>query len=198
MAVPVANSPGFVRNQRGYLDNSDLNRCMPGKKDGTAAQIYAHSLMTRVVCKFTYLIDMHTASTGRINSLYVRANMRNPIESRMAMLQNPQIIVHNTGPDGSLRSAAVDIGIPAITIEVGDPQRFHKRFIQFALLGVENIMCSHKMVFRHPQHPDFEPVICTKSHWMFTRSGGVLTVLPGIFLFLFWWVFFLIVNSFFS
>lgn len=59
-----------------------------------------------------------------------------------------QIIVHNTGPDGSLRSAAADKGIPAITVEVGDPQRFHRRFINFALLGVENIMCSLKMVLR--------------------------------------------------
>jgi predicted deacylase len=91
VAVPVANAPGFLRTQRGYLDGADLNRMMPGKKGGTAAQAYAHALMDRIVARFEYLIDMHTASTGRINSLYVRADMRHPVTARMAILQNPQV-----------------------------------------------------------------------------------------------------------
>lgn len=180
VAVPVANPPGFLRQQRGYQDGADLNRLMPGKASGSGSQQFAFQLINRIIRHFNYLIDLHTASVGRINSLYVRANMINPITARMAILQNPQIIVHNTGPDGSLRSAALDRGIHAITVEVGDPQRFHKRFINFALLGVENIMCSLNMVPREFAQADFEPVVCTRSFWMFTRAGGILTVVPEI------------------
>ena len=36
--------------------------------------------------------------------------------------------------------------INAITVEIGDPQRFQKRFVKSALLGVENIMFSLNMV----------------------------------------------------
>ena len=65
-------------------------------------------------------------------------------------------------------------------MEVGDPQKFHSRFIRFALIGVENVMCSLKIVSRRPEDPGFEPTLCTKSFWMFTRSGGILSILPEI------------------
>jgi predicted deacylase len=71
-------------------------------------------------------------------------------------------------------------GIPAITVEIGNPQRFQERFIQFALLGVENILCSLEMVPREPHKPNYEPVVCSGSFWIFTTAGGILEVLPDI------------------
>lgn len=53
------------------------------------------------------MIDLHTASAGRVNSLYVRADMNDPVTFRMAMLQHPQIVVHSTGPDRSLRDSCM-------------------------------------------------------------------------------------------
>lgn len=90
-AVIVSNVPGYLRNQREFGDGTDLNRVFPGKKAGTAAQVYAHSLMDKIICKFDYLLDLHTASSGRINSLYVRTDMNNEVTRRMARLQNPQV-----------------------------------------------------------------------------------------------------------
>jgi predicted deacylase len=52
----------------------------------------------------------------------------------MASLQNPQIVVHSDSPDGSLRGAAMARGIWAVTVEIGDPSRFQKRFVKYALL----------------------------------------------------------------
>jgi len=126
VAIPVLNPPGFLRHQRGYFDGADLNRLFPGKPDGNCGQIYCHRIMEKVVKHFDYHIDLHTASFGRINSLYVRADMNNPTTHYMALLQNPQIIVHNTAPDGSLRDAAMKRGIPSITVEIGDPSSIHK------------------------------------------------------------------------
>ena len=40
-----------------------------------------------------YLLDLHTASFGRVNSLYVRADMNDPVTARLAKLQNPQVRV---------------------------------------------------------------------------------------------------------
>ncbi|KAI9355368.1 hypothetical protein DFJ73DRAFT_276552 [Zopfochytrium polystomum] len=178
VAVPVANIPGYLRSQRGYSEGTDLNRIFPGKSSGSAPQVYAHLLMERLVRCFTYLLDLHTASRGRVNSLYVRANMLDPRTRKMASLQNPQIIVHNKSPDGSLRGAAMDAGIAAITVEIGDPSRFQKRFIKNALLGVSNILAHLKMI---PMEPEFEPVICSRSFWIFADGGGVLTVVPEIY-----------------
>ena len=83
-----------------------------------------------------------------MNSLYVRADMTDPRANRLARLQNPQIIVHNTGPDGSLRGAAMALGKPAITVEIGNPQSFHASFIEKAYVGLENTLVSVKGAFR--------------------------------------------------
>ncbi|CAG8649614.1 237_t:CDS:2, partial [Paraglomus brasilianum] len=135
VAVPVANIPGYLASQRTFSDGTDLNRVMPGKRNGTTSQVYAFNLIDRIVSKMDYLLDLHTASKGRANSLYVRANMVHEETRWMARLQNPQIIVHNTSPDGSLRGAAMERGIPAITVEIGDPSKFQKRFVRNALQG---------------------------------------------------------------
>ncbi|KAF9365301.1 hypothetical protein BGX34_010514 [Mortierella sp. NVP85] len=181
VAVPVANVPGYLAGQRGYSDGTDLNRLMPGKKNGSTSQVYAYNLMTRIIRHFTHLIDLHTASKGRVNSLYVRANMQNATTRHMARLQNPQIIVHNTSPDGSLRGAAMqEYKIPAITVEIGDPARFQKRFVKSAILGVTNILSHLKMVEDEHEVQDYDPVVCARSYWIFTKGGGILNVLPDV------------------
>lgn len=91
VSVPVANVPGYLAGQRTFSDGQDLNRVMPGKPNGSTSQVYAYNLIDRIVSKFTHLIDLHTASKGRANSLYVRANMNDPRTRRMAKLQNPQV-----------------------------------------------------------------------------------------------------------
>ncbi|KAF9189681.1 hypothetical protein BGZ50_000629 [Haplosporangium sp. Z 11] len=181
VAVPVANVPGYLTQQRGFSDGTDLNRLMPGKKDGSTPQVYSYNLMTRIIRHFTHLIDLHTASKGRVNSLYVRANMQNTTTRHMAQLQNPQIIVHNTSPDGSLRGAAMsEYNIPAITVEIGDPSRFQKRFVKSAILGVTNILSHLKMIEDDDEVQDYEPVVCARSYWIFAKGGGILNVLPDV------------------
>ncbi|KAI8866467.1 hypothetical protein GQ42DRAFT_164429 [Ramicandelaber brevisporus] len=181
VAVPIANVPGYNLGQRGFSDGTDLNRVMPGKLHGSSPQAYAYQLMNKLICKFEYLLDLHTASRGRANSLYVRANMLDDPIRRMAKLQNPQIIVHNSSPDGSLRGAAMDLGIPSITVEIGDPSRFQKRFVKNALLGVTNILAHLRMIPEDHFHvAETEPVICARSFWIFTDRGGILNVVPDI------------------
>lgn len=68
--------------------------------------------------KLDYVFDLHTASAGRQNSLYVRADMNVKDISEMATDLSPQIIVHNSSPGGSLRGCAQRNGINALTIEV--------------------------------------------------------------------------------
>ncbi|CAJ0645855.1 7968_t:CDS:2 [Entrophospora sp. SA101] len=180
VSVPVANVPGYLAGQRTFSDGQDLNRVMPGKPNGSTSQVYAYNLIDRIVSKFTHLIDLHTASKGRANSLYVRANMNDPRTRRMAKLQNPQIIVHNTSPDGSLRGAAMERGIPAITVEIGDPSKFQKRFVKTALQGVTNILSNLKMVPDENQSPEYDPVVCARSYWIFAKRGGILNVIPDV------------------
>jgi hypothetical protein len=180
VGVPVVNIPGFLNNQRYFNDGSDLNRLMPGRPDGNVSQIYAHRIIKKIVRHFEYLLDLHTASTGRINSYYIRANLNHPVTARMAELQNAEIIVNNAGADGTLRSAAADLGIHAITVEAGDPQKFQKGMIRSAITGAFNVMRHLDMIDEPILSPEEPPVICQRSYWIYTNAGGLLEVFPKI------------------
>lgn len=180
IGVPIVNVPGFLNVQRRFTDGVDLNRIMPGKVDGNVSEIYAYRIIKKIVSKFEYLLDVHTASAGRINSYYIRADMNASFPARMANLQNADIIVNNEGHDGTLRSAVADLGIQAITVEAGDPYRFQKGMIRSAITGALNCMRELDMIDEEIVQPDSPAILCKRSYWLYTNVGGVLEVLPAI------------------
>jgi predicted deacylase len=160
---------------------------MPGKKGGTAAQQFCAAFMSKVVAPMDVLIDLHTASFGRVNSLYVRADMNDARCSRLAKLQSPQIVVHNSGPDGSLRGACAALGKPCVTVEIGDPQVIDPARTESALRGVRNTL-RHLNMAALPEEGaaaaagggDADPVVVSRSFWLFSRAAGILTVKPPV------------------
>jgi uncharacterized protein len=180
ICVPVVNVPGYLNNTRAFNDGWDLNRLMPGKRGGTASQVYAHRFMTRVVKHFEYMIDLHTASFGRINTLYVRADLTNPDAAWMAECQQPQIMLHNVGADGTLRGAAMDLGVKSITVEVGNPNAFQTAMINDGATGILNVLSRLHMIEEPEEQARTEPVTCVRSYWMYTEVGGVLEVFPQL------------------
>ncbi|TPX35144.1 hypothetical protein SmJEL517_g02366 [Synchytrium microbalum] len=183
VAVPCVNVVGYLRFTREFSDGKDLNRLFPGSPTGTASTIYVHNLMTKIIHRFEYLIDLHTASFGRVNSYYVRSDMNDPVSATLAKLQQPQIILHNSGQDGTLRSAAMTLGIKAITVEIGNPQLFQNQYVQWSYMGVMRILGYLSMFTPDPPEPNPMPpstVICSKGFWIYTKTGGVLEVYPGV------------------
>lgn len=176
VAVPIVNIPSFTRKKRRFNDGVDLNHIMPGKKDGNISQIYAYRFFDRMVKGFDYLLDLHTASLGRINSYYVRADMNHEVTQKLALLQNAQIIVHNPPSDGTLRGAADAIDIPAITLEVGNPNTFQKKMIKSGIIGVHNVLSYLKMTDDEIIEPETPTIVCKRSYWIYTDIGGLLTV----------------------
>lgn len=176
VAVPIVNVPGYLQAQRAFEDGVDLNRTMPGKANGNESDVYAHRFLDRIVRHFDYLIDLHTASFGRVNSLYVRVDMNAPTPAKMARILTPQIIVHNPGTDGTLRSAATNLGIHAITVEVGNPQRLQPGLIRSTRLGIQEFL-EHLEMLPDLSDPDNSPIVeCESSFWIYTDCGGILEV----------------------
>ena len=180
VGVPVANIPSLLRKKRRFIDGADLNHIMPGKPDGNASQVYAWRIVNRIVKEFDYLMDLHTASNGRINSYYIRADMEDEVVRKMALLQNAQIIVHNPPNDGTLRGTADEMDIPAITLEVGNPNTFQKGMIRDGLTGIHNLLGYLGMTNSEVEEIDETTVLCKRSYWIYTDTGGILTVHPSI------------------
>lgn len=180
VGIPVVNVPSFLRAQRRFIDNVDLNHIMPGVPNGNVSQVYAYRLVDRIVQHFNYLIDLHTASFGRVNSYYIRADMDDPVTKELALLQNAQIVVNNPPSDGTLRGAADALGIPAVTLEVGDPNTFQKGVIRSGLTGIHNALAYLNITDVEKEDPGTPPIICQRSYWMYTDEGGILTVHPRV------------------
>lgn len=178
VGVPVVNVPSLLRQQRRFIDGVDLNHIMPGKPNGNVSEVYANRFIDRIVRHFDYLIDLHTASFGRINSYYIRADLNEPVTRTMAMLQNAHIVVHNPPSDGTLRGAANALGVHAVTLEVGDPNTFQKGLIRSGLTGIHNLLVHLEMTNGHIEEPVTPPIVCNRSYWIYTDAGGILTVLP--------------------
>ncbi|MGC1307976.1 MAG: succinylglutamate desuccinylase/aspartoacylase family protein [Phormidesmis sp.] len=179
IGVMVVNVPAYLNNQRTFDDRTDMNHVMPGKPNGSIAEIYAYRFIHRIVRRFEYLIDLHTASFGNINSLYVRADMTNEVTAKMAYLQRPQIILHNSPSDRTLRGTTSELGIPSITVEIGDPQVFQSKVIAASLTGVRRVMAEIGMLTkRSTAKAGPQPVLCSKSDWIYADRGGLLEVLP--------------------
>lgn len=180
VGVPIINVPSFLRKKRRFLDGTDLNHIMPGSPNGTVSQVYAWRIVNKIVKHFDYLLDLHTASNGRVNSYYIRADMSDEVVQKMALLQNAQIIVHNPPSDGTLRGTAGEMKIPAITLEVGNPNLFQKGMIRDGLTGIHNLLGYFKITDSKVEEHSNNTVICKKSYWVYTDTGGLLTVYPNV------------------
>ena len=178
--VPISNVPGYLMNQRNFSDNVDLNRIMPGGREGLASNAYAYYFVNKIIKKFNYLLDLHTASHGRVNSLYLRADLDNEACRTLAYLQNPQIIVKKYDENGTLRSWANDNNIPAITIEIGNPNAFQHSLIDETLEGIINTLRHLQMVEGEVKDMVTSATICDHSYWIYSRRGGIVDVLPSL------------------
>jgi uncharacterized protein len=183
VAVPIINIPGYLSYQREFIDGVDLNRIMPGEATGSPSSVYAHAVMERIISKFNYLIDFHTASFGRENTHYVRADLSNPKIKKIADLQFAQIIVNSKGSidkeGGTVRTTATDLGIPAITLELGNPQVFQQEIKAKAYKSICNVLKSIGMLEGEIEIPP-TPFVCSSSFWMRVQDGGILRVMPDL------------------
>ncbi|MCB0707657.1 MAG: succinylglutamate desuccinylase/aspartoacylase family protein [Saprospiraceae bacterium] len=184
IGIPGLNTISIPNHERRFIDEEDLNRNFPGKENGNRSQQYVYQINKKILSQLDYLIDMHTASFGRTNTLYVRADMENDATKTMALLQDADIILNNKGVPSAdekiaathtMRAEAMLQGIPAITIEYGDPQVYQTDMIERGKIGVENVLSWLKMT---PQKitPVGDQVICKKSYWIFLDKGGYLEV----------------------
>lgn len=181
VCAPVVNIPAFQAGQRRFPeDDRDLNHMFPGKAEGMPSSQYAHAFIATFLPACDYLIDIHTASQGRINSFYVRADLHSPEARELALLMDPEIILHGRSGDGTLRNAARVRGIPAITVEAGNPHVFQGRMALQGETGIFNILAKLNVIRGAEPVLGTPPVICKSSKWLRTRAGGLLETHFGL------------------
>jgi hypothetical protein len=171
VGVPVANVHGLRRSSRYLPDQRDLNRFFPGHPGGSSASRIANALFQGVVERCDLLVDFHTGSFQRTNLPQVRGDLRQPRIFELAKGFGTGEIVHSEGRAGTLRRAASDAGVPAVTFEAGEPLRFQAKEIERGVEGVRGLLASLRMV--PGGAPRRTHRIYYRARWLRVNDGGI-------------------------
>ena len=185
VGVPIANLPAFNNHSRYLPDRRDLNRFFPGNQAGSAAARIAHGLFEAVVQHCETLVDLHTASFRRTNLPQLRADLSHERVHQLTTELTGVVVLHSVGVPGTLRRAAIEQGITALTLEAGGPNRVEPEAVEEGLRTVHQIMTTMAMLPAGPgTDSDGVPQASTgatgatvffESRWIRANQGGLLS-----------------------
>jgi predicted deacylase len=174
IGVPIVNLQGFRRASRYLPDRRDLNRYFPGRPTGSSAARIAHSFFNDVIVHCQYLVDLHTGSFRRANLPQLRADLTKPAVAELTRNLGAIVVLQSRGTRGSLRRAAVDAGIPAVTLEAGEPLNIEPDAVQQGVQSVESLLSKLNMYpYKGLWARKSEPVYY-RSTWIRVPAGGIL------------------------
>lgn len=173
IGVPIVNLQGFHRSSRYLTDRRDLNRYFPGNPTGSSAGRIAYSFFNDVISHCDALVDLHTGSFHRTNLPQLRADLNSPGALLLAQGFGATVILHSEGSQGTLRRAAVEAGIPAVTLEAGGPMKLQESAVEHGVKGVRSLLNQMGMLRKISLWPGSEPVY-HQSVWVRADQGGIL------------------------
>ncbi len=173
IGMPIVNLDGFRRASRYMTDRRDMNRFFPGNPSGSFASRVAHSLFHKVILNCDYLLDIHTGSFKRTNLTQLRADLNNKSILKFSRHFGGMSVLHHAGGVGTLRRAAADAGIPAITMETGGPHILEQEAVEIGVKGVKNMLHNLNMYKTLRLWIIPQPVFY-QSTWVRSNQGGMM------------------------
>jgi predicted deacylase len=173
IGVPIVNLHGFRQASRYLPDRRDLNRHFPGRSNGSAASRIAYSFFQQVIVHCETLVDLHTGSFHRSNVPQVRADLTDSGAFELAKAFGSAVVVHAVGEPGTLRRAAGDVGIPAISHEAGEPMRFQPAEVDEGVRGVRELLARRGMLSTRPRRGQRQEIYY-RARWVRVDDGGIL------------------------
>ena len=174
ISVPIVNLSAVRRGSRYLPDRRDLNRYFPGRPGGSSASRIAYRFFDNVIRRCDDLVDIHTGSFHRSNLHQVRADLSLPAVLDLARGLGAEIVVHNPGRKGTLRGAAVDAGVPAVTVEAGEPARLSIMEVQKSVESIRRLMVHLGMLPGDGGSAPTSQTIYYRSMWVRADGGGIL------------------------
>lgn len=178
VVVPIVNVLGAQFGSRYLPDRRDLNRSFPGSRGGSMAARIARLVTEEVITGSDAGIDLHTAANHRTNVPQVRiADDDRALE--LAVTFGAPFVMRAPLRPGSLRAVALDLGVPVLTYEGGEPLRFDENAIDIAFRGIRRVLARLDMIDGPPAAASTEPMVLEASRWLRAERGGVLELHVG-------------------
>lgn len=134
--VEIANPLAFKLGTRTY-QGKDMNRCFPGRKEGSEVERLAHRLFKKIK-GYDGVADLHCGSSGRALLPQVRVRVRDRrLLSFCSRTGLP--VVFDREIRGSLQVEAIRLGIPVATIEAGEGGRVEEESVNAIIRAVKTL-----------------------------------------------------------
>jgi uncharacterized protein len=176
IAVPIVNFHAFhARQANSPVDNMKMNRCFPGKPDGTSSERIANRLFTGAIRQADYCIDLHQGGVHpMVDEVRVRVDRKHPQHTacmELARVFGIGYILDQKGPKGQLAQAAPEIGIPTIDPELGGCHGWDANSIAKGVRGVLNVLKKHHFIDGEPELPEHQ-VVVNRFVTLLSSEGG--------------------------
>ncbi len=172
LAVPIVNVFGVTTSSRYLPDGRDLNRSFPGSRRGSLASQLASLFFEHVAARCEIGLDFHTGARGRSNLPQVRCDLDDPQTRQLAEVFRPELLLHASLRDGSLRAAACKRGARVLLYEGGEADRFDEAAIRCGVDGALRVLHSLGMIDDAPSGPSTLAPCSRKSRWMRAGRSG--------------------------
>ncbi len=183
IAVPVLNIHAFHAKQAySPVDNLKMNRCFPGRADGTSSYRIAYQLFEKAIKQTDYCIDLHQGGVSpMIDEVRVRVGEKHQLHNEcleLAQVFGIGYILDQKGPKGQLAQAAPEIGIPTIDPELGGTHGWDEGSIKKGVRGVMNVLKHYQFVDGETEIPEqqvvvnrFESILSNQAGFVYYKKG---------------------------
>jgi uncharacterized protein len=181
-AVPVLNLPAFTARSPFVIpaDGKNLNRCFPGRANGTVADRLAYDTFHRLILGSDALVDAHCGDMVEALqpfSLYEPGPAEDMARDLATAYGLPYVIRQDAGLDravsGTSSGAAAAAGIPAITAEAGGCGLVEEHAVRLHVAGLNRVLRFLGMTGDEPGDPTpGEPTRLGRFLWLRCREAG--------------------------
>jgi uncharacterized protein len=187
LAVPDVSRPALEAMARRWpnsgrgIDLIDINREWPGNENGaSAASRHAGILFNRLFRpNADYALDFHTGTTGMDVTAFNLARMELPEVRAMAELFPIDQIFDNAAYPTLLANAFINVGIPALTPEIGASRILDLSMIPLFVEGTMNVLKHHEIISGQMGRAgrDTDIFIANSGHTILATHGGFVELL---------------------
>lgn len=151
VGIPVLNGPAFAAASReGSWDHLNLARVFPGSATGSPTLRIAHALREWLLPQCDLLLDIHSGGNAyRIMHLagyQLRDGEVGRVQREAAVAVGADLVWGTAGLPGRTLSAAGELGIPAIYVEMPGEGRCRPQDRERARQGLRNVLAYLGMI----------------------------------------------------
>ncbi|MCE3045609.1 succinylglutamate desuccinylase/aspartoacylase family protein [Legionella sp. 16cNR16C] len=177
IAIPVLNVLSLVSHLKTLSYEIHLERCFPGKADGTYGERIAHIFTKEILTKADYCIELQSGAINHDILPQIYCNITDTQCKTLARHFAAPVITNAPVKSNSLRKTTEKLNIPLLIYQAGEALRFNESAINVGLNGIYRILHALDMLHTAPKllSDSFKSIFSEDQDWIYSHKSGVLT-----------------------